>query len=341
LANLQGWTVLSVAYPLFPVGPDSSGGAEQILFLLDREIVRSGGRSIVVGATGSTISGELVATASANGVMTDSTREQAHREHRAAIDTILRGQHVDVIHFHGLDFDNYVPETNVPMLATLHLPLAWYSPSALTQSNVSLICVSQSQAAESGFPVVPNGIDLERFGTAEKQDFLLWIGRICPEKGVHIALEVAHALDMQLLVAGPVHAFESHKSYFDNQVAPLLDKRRLYLGPVAGKAKADLLAAARCVLVSSLAPETSSLVAMEAISSGTPVIAFPNGALPEVVDHGRTGFIVDSQSAMAEAVSQLETISPEVCRSTATARFAADRMSRDYFNLYSSVVRSR
>jgi glycosyltransferase involved in cell wall biosynthesis len=333
--------VLSVAYPLFPVGPDSSGGAEQILFLLDREIVRRGRRSLVIGASGSEISGQLIATAASNGLITDAVRADAHRQHRIAIETAIKEHDVDLIHFHGLDFDHHVPKTSLPMLVTLHLPLAWYSPAALARRDVLPICVSRSQAADTGFPVVSNGIDLARFNTAKKSDFLLWMGRICPEKGTHIALQVAHALSMPLVVAGPVHAFESHQTYFHDQVKPLLDRDRRCLGSVGGHEKYRLLAEARCVLIPSLVAETSSLVAMEAIASGTPVIAFPNGALPEIVDNGRTGFIVESESEMIEAVQKLDSISPDVCTSTAETRFDVRRMADDYFNVYASLVRSR
>lgn len=333
--------VLSIAYPLFPVGPDSSGGAEQILFLLDREIIRRGGRSVVVGAAGSQVSGQLIATAPSNGLITDAVRADAQRKHRIAIETAIKEHHVDLIHFHGLDFDQYVPETDLPMCVTLHLPLEWYSRSALARKDVRPICVSKSQAADTGFPVVPNGIDLARFNTAEKSDFLLWMGRICPEKGTHIALQVAHALNMPLVVAGPVHAFESHQTYFRDQVEPLLDVHRRYLGPVGGPQKYRLLAEARCVVIPSLVAETSSLVAMEAIASGTPVVAFPRGALPEIVDEGRTGFIVESESDMVEAMQKLNAISADVCRSTAETRFDARRMADDYFKVYASLVLSQ
>ncbi len=307
-------TVLSIAYPLFPVGPDSAGGAEQILYLLDREIVRSGNRSLVVAKPESTISGELVPT----------------------LDEALRNYSIDLIHFHGLDFNDYVPETNVRKFATLHLPLAWYPEQALTRPDVERICVSRSQASNTSFPVILNGIDFDRFHTAPKSDYLLWLGRICPEKGVHIALQVAHGRNLPLYIAGPVHPFESHQAYFCEQVEPLLDERRRYLGPVSGEEKNRLLAEARCVLIPSLVAETSSLVAMEAISSGTPVIAFRNGALPEVVDHERTGFIVDSQQDMSLALDRIEAISPGTCRETAKVRFDAARMARDYFKLYES-----
>lgn len=274
--------------------------------------MRSGRRSLVVALPGSSVSGQLVPT----------------------IEEALRQHSVDLIHFHGLDFNDYVPETNVRMMATLHLPLAWYPAQALNRNNVQMVCVSKSQAADTGFPIVLNGIDVGRFGTAAKKEFLLWMGRICPEKGVHVALEVARSLDLPLIVAGPVHPFEAHQSYFREQVEPLLDARREYVGAVSGPEKNRLLAEARCVLIPSLVAETSSLVAMEAMSSGTPVIAYRSGALPEVVEHGKTGFIVDSQIDMAQAVSKIDRISPKICRETAERRFDASHMARDYFKLY-------
>jgi glycosyltransferase involved in cell wall biosynthesis len=304
-------TILSVAYPLFRVAQDSGGGAEQIVYLLGREFTRLGHRSIVVAGS------------------------------VEAIQKVLREHPVDLIHFHGLDFHEYVPETSVPMLATLHLPLSWYPASIFSLSpRVKLNCVSESQAAGTGLPVVLNGIDTERFQVAAlKNEYLLWLGRICPEKGTHLALRVARRLGAKMIVAGPVHDFEFHRQYFANEVAPLLDSERKYIGPVEGENKTKLLAEARCLIVSSLVAETSSLVAMEAIASGTPVLALRSGALPEVVEHGITGFIVDTEEEMPQALAQLDKISPGRCRSQAIARFDAGRMARDYLSLYAKIIR--
>jgi glycosyltransferase involved in cell wall biosynthesis len=338
--------ILSVAYPLFPVSTDSPGGAEQILFLLERGLVGTGCKSVVVAAAGSRITGELVETPAAPGQITDAVRQQAQHVHAGHIRRALEQFPADLIHFHGLDFHEYVPDAGVPKLATLHLPLAWYPQSIFERRHVALCCVSetQSRTAPNGLrlPVVPNGIDVTRYTAAPGRDeHLLWVGRICPEKGTDIALRVAHALDLPLIVAGPVHPFEHHQAYFSEAVKPLLDGDRQYIGPVGLDRKIELLSKARSVLIPSLAPETGSLVAMEAISSGAPVIAFRSGALPEIVEHGVTGFIVDSEEEMAAAVQRTPEISSERCRAEALRRFDSGPMVDRYLKLYRDLLASR
>lgn len=334
-------TVLSVAYPLLPVSRDSGGGAEQILYLLERGLVARGHRSIVIAANGSTVDGKLIASRAFDGEMTEEVREHARRDHLRLIEQAVAHHSIDLIHFHGLDFYAYTPAAHIPKLATLHLPPAWYPDKIFRSSDVRLNCVSESQAdaapTPARLPVIPNGIDTRQYlqdGGERKQ--LLWLGRICPEKGVHIALEVAHRLNARLIVAGPVHPFRDHEMYFSNRVEPLLDDRRQYVGCVGFADKKALLAQAKCVLIPSLVAETSSLVAMEALSSGAPVVAYRSGALPEVIEHERTGFIVDSQDEMASAVGRVHEISSETCRTQAQARFDVSRMVDGYISLYES-----
>jgi glycosyltransferase involved in cell wall biosynthesis len=333
--------ILSVAYPLLPVRPDSGGGAEQIVSSMDRGLVAAGHRSIVIAAKGSEIAGELIQAAVASGEITEEVRREAQRVHIECVRQALKRYPVDLIHFHGLDFYAYLPEREVPMMATLHLPVSFYPASIFDDPRVKLNCVSQSQAnsvpSPRKPPVVFNGIHIEHYRKSSgAKDFLLVLTRICPEKGVHIALEVARRLDVRLIIAGPVHPFRDHQIYFSECVQPLLDGKRQYVGAVDLATKTALLTGARCVLIPSLVAETSSLVAMEAISSGTPVVGFRSGALPEVVEHGETGFIVDTEDQMIEAVQHAHEISPDTCRSRAALRFDACRMVNDYINLYRS-----
>lgn len=337
--------ILSVAYPLFPVSPDSAGGAEQILGLLDRGLEGGGHKSIVVAAAGSRVNGALVQTPAAGGEITDAVRNEAQQAHLDCIEHALEQFRVDLVHFHGLDFRAYVPAAHVPKLTTLHLPLAWYSQSIFNISGVRFCCVSESQArtapAGLNLPVISNGIEVRRYrANMPRGNFLLWLGRICPEKGTDIALRIAHRLDLPLVVAGPVHPFADHQAYFRERVEPMLDEKRRYLHSIGMEQKVQLLAQARCVLIPSLAAETGSLVAMEAIASGTRVIAFRSGALPEIIEHEVTGFIVDSEDEMAKAISRAGEISPELCRKEALRRFDAGRMIKDYIGLYREILAS-
>ena len=125
----MSWTVLSVAYPFAPVGEDAVGGAEQVLTMLDRALVEAGHRSIVIAPQGSTVRGELVPLPAVPESIDDHAREAVHRTTRELIDRVLRAQRVDLIHLHGIDFADYLPGPGVPVLATLHLPLAWYPES--------------------------------------------------------------------------------------------------------------------------------------------------------------------------------------------------------------------
>ncbi len=337
------FTILSVAYPLLPVSSGAAGGAEQVLFLLERELVAAGHRSLVIAAAGSCVSGELFETPAAPPEITDEIRADAQRLHAEAIERAIEQESIDVIHFHGLDFWAYLPHGTVARLATLHLPITWYPQAIFDDQTLQLNCVSKSQARSAEthkhLPVIENGIDTAQYGgKREKQNYLLWIGRICPEKGPHVALHVAQQVDMPLQIAGPVHPFAYHRRYFHEQIQPLLDERRQYVGPIDLEKKSDLLGSARCLLVPSSVAETSSLVAMEALASGTPVVAFRCGALPEIVEHGRTGFIVDSEEEMVEAVRQINAISPDLCRATARERFDVHQMRNGYLELYCQIM---
>lgn len=342
-------TILSVSYPLACVGPDAVGGAEQVLSLLDEAVVRAGWESIVIASEGSLVRGTLVATPAPVGPLTDAARRAAQERHREAIARVLRERSVDLVHMHGVDFDAYLPPPGVPVLATLHLPPSFYAPAALrpARPRTYLHCVSSAQHAACPpdvtlLPPIENGIDVDSFrGRVRRRGFALALGRICPEKGYHIALEAAHRAGLPLLLAGTVFRYPDHERYFRDEIAPRLDPLRRFIGPVPLRRKRRLLAAARCLVVPSLIPETSSLVAIEALASGTPVVAFPAGALEDIVEHGVTGFLVHDEREMADAMHAAGSIDPERCRAAARARHSAERMRREYLERYERIIAGR
>lgn len=343
-------TVLSISYPLAPVSPDAVGGSEQVLSSLDDALAAQGHRSIVIACEGSRVAGELWSyPAPPMDRAIDSAVHIAGQDAiRRATAEVLRREDVDLIHMHGLDFNEYLPPPGPPMLATLHLPPDWYPWEALHPDRAEswVNCVSESQLSRAPptphmLSPIPNGVPVGTLGVlrACKRHYALVLARVCPEKGLHLALDAARATGLALLMAGEVFPYAAHQDYFRAEIMPRLGRQHRYLGPVGFARKRRLLTGASCLLVPSLVAETSSLVAMEAAACGTPVIAFRSGALPEVVEDGRTGFLVDDVDGMADAIRRVGTIDPAVCRETARRRFSIERMTTAYIDRYRALAR--
>jgi glycosyltransferase involved in cell wall biosynthesis len=338
----MGLTILNVAYVFAPVGPDTAGGAEQVLAVLDRALVADGHRSLVIACAGSKTAGELLATAPLPAKFTEDLRRRAQQEHLQRIEQTLRQWPVDLVHCHGHDFAEYLPPPGVPTLVTLHLPVDHYPPGALSERRLARYfnCVSASQrqrfpAHEAMLPEIPNGVPVgELQARHAKRRFALALGRICPEKGFHHALDAAALARMPLLIAGQVFPYPDHEQYFAEKIQPRLGPHARFLGNLDFARKRRILTAARCLLMPSLIRETSSLVAMEAIACGTPVVAFPVGALPDLIEPGVTGFLVRDAREMAAAIHASEGIDHDRCRQIARQRFSLERMVEGYFGYY-------
>ena len=333
-------TIASISYPFAPVTPDPVGGAEQVLAQLDRALVEAGHRSIVIAPEGSRVAGALRPGPAISGTITDQARARVHQAVRDAIADVIDRDRPDVVHMHGIDFLDYLPAPGPPVMATLHLPLGWYPATALAPERPDTwlhpVSPSQARAAPPGARLaepIENGVPMHAARFA-RRGYAAAIGRICPEKGLDDALDAAARAGTSLLIAGQVFPYEAHQRHWREDILPRLGPCRRWIGPVAGRAKQRLLGGARCVLIPSKAPETSSLVAMEALAAGTPVIAYRSGALPDIVDHGRTGFIADDVAGRAAAIGQVGTIDPEACRRDARERFSLTRMTEAYLRRY-------
>lgn len=343
------FTVLSIAYPFAAVGTCAVGGAEQVLTLLEAELVARGYGSIVIAREGSTAAGRLLATAVPDGVITAEVREAVIRAQQANIDLAFRSDTIDLVHMHGIDFDLYHLPAHIPVLVTLHLPPSWY-PREIWRlpSNYQLQCVSETQRlacpaeVRERLAVVENGVPLRGAEKLPKRrNYALMLSRICPEKNLHTGLEAARMCGVPVLLAGETFAYAEHLRYLREEIEPRLSDRARLLGPVGGAEKTRLLARARCLLLPTLAPETSSLVAMEAMAVGTPVVAYGSGAIPEIVEHGRTGFIVSDAAEMAAAIERAGEIDPAECMAVAASRFPLARMVQNYLELYRGMPERR
>jgi glycosyltransferase involved in cell wall biosynthesis len=337
-------TILSVAYPFSPVAPECPGGAEQVLGMIDRGLVEAGHRSIVLACEGSRGLGEFIELGAIPTLIDEMAKEAAWTQYRSGIAHCLDRFPIDVVHFHGHDFHNYVPDRGPPRLVTLHLPFDHYPEVALRRRDAWFHCVSYSQhesrprdanflePIENAAPLDPPSI------SHTKRRYSLFLGRICPEKGVHLAIEAARLAQMPLLIAGRVFPYDSHLEYFDQKVAPHLGTKCRFLGPIGPDRKRRLLTGAQCLLTPSLIAETSSLVAREALICGTPVVAYPNGNLRDVVEHGRTGYLVSDPDDMAKAIAACRQLDPEACRQVGLTRFSRTTMIKAYLNTYEQIA---
>lgn len=335
-------TVLQVGYPLAPVGPDAVGGAEQVLHLCDRAVVAAGHHSLVLAPEGSQVAGELVPLPPIPERLDEDAVAAARKAAADALERLIT--QVDVVHMHGVDFWAYLPPPGPPLLITLHLPPSTYPRGTLPprRPGTWLVAVSRRQraafAADLPLIRVDNGVDLEQHRPLDEPagDYVVALGRICPEKGWDLAVEAARRADVPLQMAGRLYGYPEHEAWYEQRLRPLLDPHRRVVGPVSGEEKRRLLAGARCLVVPSQIPETSCLVAMEALACGTPVVAWDTGALPEVVEHGRTGLLVRDVDGLARALEQVRTLDRSACREAA-ARFCASITASRYVDLYRNV----
>ena len=341
--------ILYVAYPLLTVSDESAGGAEQVLWTLEREMMRRGYATAVAASRGSRVSGELLCTGAPCNDVDDF--ERRNREHQDKVVEFIRELGFDLVHDMSGSFWPRAAEVDVPVLATLHLPRHFYQECLFREipENVRLNCVSHSQAQSFSdlaamIRLVANGIALDRFAAKKcKKKGLLWLGRICEEKAPHLALEIAERAGLPITLAGQVYPFSYHQQYFEREIAPRLQNRRevTFVPSPSFEMKCKLLAEAQAVLITSMVDETSSLVAMEACACCTPVVAFNRGALPEIVRHGVTGFLVDDINQAVQALTKLTRITRHACLHHARSHFSSARMGIGYSEIYALLLKAK
>ena len=348
-------TVLSIAYPFAPVGPNLVGGAEQILWDLDKALVAAGDRSLVVACEGSRPAGRLFAVPLPKcGMLDEADRVWCREQFHDAVNRALASGRVDVVHVHSMDLYEYEFPPEVPLLITLHLAIDRCALEAMgryrDRARFCYVSNSQRRAGLATFgdaPVIENGVEIRPSDLEwKKSDFALVMGRICPEKNAHSALEAGTRARVRVIIGGQVYPYRTHQQYFEEKIGPQLEKSssrvvHQFAGPLSPERRRQLLAEAKCLLHPTLAPETSSLVAMEALAAGTPVIAYRSGALTEIIEDGVTGFLVNDVDEMADAIRKVDAISPAACREAAEKRFSRRRMIERYFELYRRILAER
>ena len=252
-----------------------------------------------------------------------------------------RAGEFDLIHnqadFVPLAFTRLV---NTPVVTTIH---GFSSPRIAPvyksyENDCHYVAISKAdrRANLRYAATIHHGIKLEDFPFQRQSgDELLFFGRIHPDKGAAEAIEAARKAGRKLVMAGIVQ----DRDYFDSAVAPSIDGRQVrYLGPVGGELRTRTLGSARALLHLINFDEPFGLSVVEALACGTPVIAFNRGSMPELIDHGVTGFLVDNIDEAVEAIDRIGEIDRAACRAAVKDRFTVERMADRYLELYGRLV---
>jgi glycosyltransferase involved in cell wall biosynthesis len=332
--------------PLYEsVPPRLYGGTERVVSYLTEELVRAGHEVTLFASGDSQTEANLI-----------SAVEEALRLSRGLRDPLVyhlllleevwkRAESFDVIHFHT-DYLHFglLRSMNTPHLTTLHGRLDLPGLGALYRefSEVPVVSISNAQRLPllhaNWVGTVYHGLPQSLYTFSRNRgNYLAFLGRISPEKRVDRAIEIAERAGMPLRIAAKVD--EVDENYFNERIKPLLTKPGVeYIGEIGEAEKADFLGSAYALLFPIDWPEPFGLVMIEALACGTPVIAFRRGSVPEIIEDGVTGFIVDTVEQAVAAVDRVAQLSRHRLRSAFQQRFCADRMAEDYVALYHKVI---
>lgn len=256
----------------------------------------------------------------------------------------------DVVHDHTVVGPFYAERyPDLPVCTTIHGPFNEELTDLYRAMAPRVPIIAISHAQRAGAPEVPiarvihHGLDATAFpfgdGAGDDEgEYLLFLGRMAPDKGAHRAIAVARKAGMRILLAAKMREAWEH-AYFDEQVAPLLGTDAVYLGEVPHERKLELLAGARALLFPIRWNEPFGMVMLESMACGTPVIAFPEGAAPEVVEDGVTGFLVEDEGAMVEAIGRIDELRRADCRAAVEGYFSTGRMVAEHLELYEELAR--
>ncbi len=374
IENNDKLKIFQISTPYIALSPEMKyGGTERVILYLDEQFVKGGHSSIVAAPRESRIAGELLSTVPSGswrvneeGIMrTPKDRSQYTETHeREIVNFLSKNEEIDIVHDHMSNFlisGEYFErgqQIRAPILTTLHVPYLNLSPEIYgawrrikTEGRkVFFNAISQSQKRHfekkvDVCDVIYHGIPLDRFPFEEKKsDYLFSLGKISYKKGQHIAIEVAKKTGMRLIIAGEIQ--DREEIYFREMIEPNIDGDQIrFIGSLNDQEKVEWYKNALVFLMPINWEEAFGLVMIESMACGTPVIAFNRGSVPEIVKHGKTGFVVDTSRGadyeleeMVRAVNRIGEIKPADCRRHVEEEFSIEEEARNYIELYRRII---
>jgi glycosyltransferase involved in cell wall biosynthesis len=341
--------VVMVAPPWYEVPPETYGGIENVVAGLTDQLVDAGHEIYLLGTGrdltrarflpiyaeppapgGSGTLPELVQAAAAGRLLDELTGQAGVRP--------------DVVHDHSLAGPLQARARDVPTIVTMHWPavgeLAWYFEEL--GDTIGLVAISDSQCRLAPrlpwIATIHNGIDVSAFEYCEvKEDYVAFLGRYGPEKAPHLAIDAAREAGLPIRLAGKC-SDPPELEYYDEYVAPRNGPGVEHMGQLALPEKARFLGRARCLVFPICWEEPFGLVLAEALACGTPVVALGRGSVPEVIEHGVTGFVCSDPGELPAAIRDAKLLDPATCRKRAEERFDLPVMVRAYEDLYRRVA---
>lgn len=334
--------------PLYErVPPQMYGGTERVVSYLTEELV-SQGHEVTLFASGDSVTKAKLLSPCKEALRLSSTCIDHYVHHVLMMEMVQKMKNdFDIIHYH-IDYMHFPLSrySDIPHVTTLHgrldIPDLFHLYKEFNE--IPLISISHNQrkpiAKANWTANVYHGLpyDLLEFNP-KGGEYLAWVGRISSEKRVDRAIEIAIKCDMPLKIAAKVDKVDHQ--YYLNEIKPKLNHPLIeFIGEIGDDNKADFIGNAKALLFPIDWPEPFGLVMIEALACGTPVIAFKNGSVPEIIDEGVTGFIVNSIEEAVEVVNnKIHLIKREVCRLIFEEKFSAERMANDYIESYKNLIR--
>ncbi|NPC57536.1 glycosyltransferase family 4 protein [Caenimonas soli] len=335
--------------PLYEsVPPRAYGGTERVVSYLTEALVEMG-HEVTLFASGDSVTSAHLVSVLPRSLRLDSRKPDPLVWHTIMMDMVLKAApSFDVIHFHTDVLQlALVGQCRTPCMSTAHgrLDLPDLKPLFRCFPKHPMVSISASQRAPLPWlnwrATVHHGLPLGLYSLhPQPQDYFAFVGRISPEKRADRAIEIARACGTPLRIAAKVDPAD--QAYFESTIKPLLDDPLVtYVGEIGDEAKNDFIGNARALLMPIDWPEPFGLVMIEAMACGTPVIAYGQGSVPEILEDGVTGFIVENQEQAIAAARNIESINRRRCRQVFEQRFAARVMAKRYLEVYRELVDSR
>lgn len=342
--------IAQVAPIIESVPPEKYGGTERVVHALTEELVRMG-HDVTLFASGDSQTSAKLVSVYPKALRTVKLKNLYGANSWSLLNIGLAYKmqdQFDIIH----DHNNYLslPAANIsttPVILTIH---GAFNPSVKDifeqLNNVNIVTISKSQSQPlpnlNYIGNVYHGLDMEDYPFSDQDEgYLLFVGRISIEKGVHHIIDVSQRLNLPLIIAAKLNSWKTDMQYFEEYIEPHLNDKIRWVGEVTESERNKLMSKALCFLNPVTWREPFGLTVIEAMACGCPVIAFSNGSMPEIIKDGKTGFLVEDVRGMVKAVKKINKIDRSYCRKFALRKFSAKKMAQQYVEIYKKIIQHK